>query len=137
MGNYGIKISKEGIPVEEAGLKDLILHSSYPLLKIKEIVSGSTSLTDSISGFEVDIYHNLGYIPKFFIISTHYDPFSDIEITSYQLMPLTMISAGGVIALFYTIEVDDEKITFSGATWGGDNDTHTINYRCFIYYDED
>lgn len=137
MDDYGVKISIPTVDVDVAELWELILHSSFPLLKIKDIVPGSTSLTDDGAGFNVVINHGLGYKPKFFILATHYDPFLNTLITTYQLMPITEMSAGGVIGQFYTTDVDNDDIFFDGATFGGDSSSHTINYICVIYYDEE
>ena len=136
--DYGVKISIPDVEVTEAGLNELILSSDYPLLKIVDIVSGSASLTDTGGGFDIQVYeHNLGYRPRFYLYATYYDPFLDTEITDYELMPLTMMSAGGVIGMFYIADADTTEIRFSGDTFGGDTDNHTIYYYCVIYYDED
>jgi hypothetical protein len=138
MSDYGVKISKPDIDVNEAELKDLILSSSYPLLKIVDIVEGSTSLTDGGSSFDIQIYqHDLGYKPRFYLWATYYDPFLDTEITDYELMPLTIMSSGGVIGMFYTTTVDNSEIRFQGDTFGGDASSHDIDYYCIIYYDEE
>lgn len=138
VNDYGIKIAKPGVNVLTASLKDLILDSSYPILKIYDIVSGSASLRDSGTGFDITVItHNLGYKPRFYLYSTYYDPFLNIEITNYELMSLTEMSSGGVIGMFYVIEPSTTKITFSGNTFGGDNGSHTIYYYCVVYYDEE
>lgn len=138
INDYGIKIAKPGVDVLTAGLADLILDSSYPILKIYDIVSGSTSLTDTGTGFDITVItHSLGYRPRFYLYATYYDPFSDIEITNYELMPLTEMSSGGVIGMFYVTDASTTEISFSGNTFGGDNSSHTIYYYCVIYYDEE
>jgi hypothetical protein len=136
--NYGVKISMPDVEVTEARLKELILSSDYPLLKIVDIVSGSASLTDTGGGFDIQVYeHNLGYRPRYYLWATYYDPFLDTMINDYELMPLTEMSSGGVIGMFYIADADNSEITFSGETFGGDNSNHTIYYYCIIYYDED
>ncbi len=134
----GIKISQLDVEVTEAELWELILHSDFPILKIKDIVAGSASLTDGGAGFDAQVIeHDLGYKPRFYLFATRYDPFLDTMITTYGLMPITEVSAGGVIGQFYNTFVDNTEIRFSGATFGGDSSSHTINYYCVIYYDED
>ena len=136
--DYGVKISILDVEVTEAGLNELILNSDYPLLKIVDIVEGSASLTDTGGGFDVTVFtHNLGYRPRFYLWSTYYDPFLDTMINNYELMPLTAMSSGGVIGMFYLADADNNEITFSGDTFGGDTGNHTIYYYCIIYYDED
>lgn len=136
--NYGVKISKPGVDVVNAGLKDLYFHSNNPLLKIYDIVSGSTSLTDGGAGFNVQVtQHSLGYEPKAELWAAYYDPFLNTEISEYELMPLTERSSGGVIGMFYTVSKDSSEIRFLGETYGGDSASHTINYYCVVYYDED
>ena len=138
VNDYGVKIAVEDVDVADAGLNELILHSSYPLLKIFDIVSGSASLTDTGDGFDITVAtHNLGYRPRFYLYATYYDPSSDVEITNYELMPFVAMSSGGVIGMFYITDADTTTISFSGNTFGGDSSSHTIYYYCVIYYDED
>lgn len=138
VNDYGVKISVLDVDVADAELNELILNSNFPLLKIFDIVSDSTSLTDTGAGFDITVAtHNLGYRPRYYLYATYYDPFSDVEITDYESMPLTVMSAGGVIGMFYVADADTSTISFSGETFGGDSSSHNIYYYCVIYYDED
>ncbi len=63
--NYGIKITQKGSDVKTAQLKDFIIHSDYPHLKVFK--KGEEEI--SLAGFsfpktvQKKIAHNLGYIP--------------------------------------------------------------------------
>lgn len=136
MSDYGIKISKPGKNVINAGLKDLLFHSKYPLLKLVKSGSGSITFTDGGAGFDGLIYtHNLGYAPMFFLFSQWYDPFLNTVKTEYRRMPLSERSAGGLISQKYTPLVNNTEFRYSGFTMGGDGASHTINFYWFLYYD--
>jgi len=136
MADYGIKISLPGKDVLSVGLKDLIFHSKYPMLKIKTSGSGSLSFTDGGAGFDVLLLtHSLGYKPMFYLLSTYYDSLSNAMVTSYERMPFRARSAGGVIQLNYFPSVSTTEFRYSGSTMGGDGASHTINYYWFLYYE--
>ncbi len=62
-GLFGIKVSKPGVDVKTANAKDLVLTSLLASLKIKQIGSGTLSITGGSGSTLVTIQHNLGYIP--------------------------------------------------------------------------
>ena len=134
--NYGLKVTLPGINVGSAGLKDLLFHSKYPLLKIQSKGSGSVNLTDGGAGFNIVVAtHNLGYQPLFFLFSTYYDSFSNAMVNNYRRMPLAVRSSGGLLREYYTPTVNTTQLLYSGSTAGGDGLTHTINYYYVIYYE--
>ena len=134
--DYGVKISLPGKEVLTAGLKDLIFHSKYPMLKMKAFGSGSLSFTDGGAGFDVLLLtHSLGYKPMFFLWSTYYDPFLNTLVTTYRRMPLRERSAGGVIQQRYHPSVTTTEFRYAGSTIGGDAASHTINYYWVLYYE--
>lgn len=134
--DYGIKISLPGVDVNSAGIKDLIFHSKYPMLKMKAFGSGSLSFTDGGAGFDVLLLtHSLGYNPMFFLWSTYYDAFANAMVTSYRRMPLRERSAGGVIQHRYHPSVSTTELRYAGSTTGGDGASHTINYYWVLYYE--
>ncbi len=72
MGDYGFRISKEGVDVKNGDDKDMVVTSKFPVLK--GFTSGITA-GDCASGSgdpwtegvvtTLPIYHGLGYIPMF------------------------------------------------------------------------
>ena len=68
MIDYGMKISKEGVDVFGADLKDQIMNSEHNSLKIWMVGHTDISVSE-FTGFggtgigDVDIAHNLGYAP--------------------------------------------------------------------------
>lgn len=59
MADYGIKVSEDGYDAKTAADLNLLLKSSFTLLKVKQ--SGTVSL----SGGAATITHSLGYVPQF------------------------------------------------------------------------
>lgn len=138
MSDYGFKISRPGISVRSAELKDLLFHSEYPLLKLKQ--SGSVSLTwtdDSGSSDSEDVAHNLGYKPRVLAYSQIYDPFADSFHSGYRVIPHYKQNTTGLIFMDFSYTTTTEKITFSCDTAGGDASQHTVNMYYFIFYDEE
>lgn len=131
MGNYGIKISEEGIDVLTAGYDELIFHSSYPLLKIK--TSGTGSITPSIGGTTTVtvITHSLGYAPMFDFYSQWYDPSSGVKQTTYRKNTISDQIAGGFN--LYTAYADTTKISFTVQANVGDGTS--LSYKYYVYYD--
>ena len=63
MGDYGFRISKNGVDVKTGDDKDMVMTSKYPVLKGS--LNGSGSVTVNVNGgpATVTIAHNLGYAP--------------------------------------------------------------------------
>lgn len=66
MGDYGIKLSKEGFDVFTASVKDQAFNSSYNNFKILSEGAINVSVPSS-GGAQHIITHNLGYTPAFVI----------------------------------------------------------------------
>lgn len=134
--DYGVKISLPGKDVKTVGIKDLIFHSKYPMLKFKVTGSGSLSFTDGGAGFDVLLFtHSLGYKPIFFLWSTYYDPFGNVMINDFERMPVSLNSAGGLIRMNYAPEVTTTEFRYKGSTTGGSGGSKTINYYWSLYYE--
>ena len=65
MGNFGLRISKDGVDVKTGADKDMIISSKYSLLKGS--LSGTTIGTaiNATTTTITIVSHNLGYIPMF------------------------------------------------------------------------
>lgn len=59
MGDYGMKVSKEGFDVKTCEDKDLVMSSSFNLLKTKSVLHNGGTIT-----------HDLGYVPIYLSCNT-------------------------------------------------------------------
>lgn len=131
MTNFGIKIAKPGFDVKTAGYKDLLFHSSYPLLKIK--ISGTGSITPTIGGSTiVTAYtHSLGYNPLFDFFTQWYDPSTGTKQTTYRRVSITDQIASGFN--LYVAYVDTTKLYFRIDANVGSG--VSLDYKYYLYYD--
>lgn len=130
----GLKIAKPGYDIATAGIENLILDTSHPLLKIKEIVSGSFDTTGDI----VINTHNLGYSPQFKIFSQvgDWDIWPGGIDTKFVECPVSRVksrSARGFPTSFYNYipYTDNTKLYLNVNASPGS----ALNYIAVIYYD--
>lgn len=64
MGDWGIKVSGNGVDVQTADIKDLALHSEHYGIKIASSGSTTFSVTSGAGGSKT-VAHGLSYIPGF------------------------------------------------------------------------
>lgn len=137
MSNYGAKISLPGSNFD-AGLKKLILHSSFPLLKIHSSGGGTLTYT---AGTSVDILvstHSLGYKPLFFFYSQYFDDFLDVFVFNFTFMPFVNSSSSFLIFNDYQPYVTTTELRYAIGTGGaGNGGTDDISYYWFIFHDEE
>ncbi len=75
MGDYGIKISKDGYDILTADIKDQIFNSSANSFKIALTGSASDTIPEYIPAdfgpinYTIEVTHNLGYIPGFLVFA--------------------------------------------------------------------
>lgn len=137
--DYGIKVSKPSVNVKSAGLKDLILHSSYPTLKIKASGSGSINYTnDSTAVDQLVVTHNLGYTPLFMFMTEWYSLDSATKQSTYISAP----HYDGVYAdlgLFasYRPYANTTQLRYKVQSYDGNGGSITLNYIYVVYYDPD
>lgn len=132
MGNYGIKIAEEGYDAKTAGLNNLVFHSEYPVLKIKE--SGATSITPIIDGalHTVTLHtHNLGYLPVFDCGFEYYNPTTSVKVSRYRYGS-RMDQGAGTFNVYFSY-VDSAKLYFRYSLAIGDGSALGIKY--ILYYD--
>jgi hypothetical protein len=137
MADYGFKISRPEVDVRTAELKDLLFHSEYPLLKLKQSGSVSLTFTDSGSADTATVSHNLGYEPRILVYSQIYDPFADDFYSGYRIIPHFKRNQSGIIYMEYSFENSTTQVTFRADTEGGDSSQHTVVMYYFIFYDEE
>lgn len=137
MADYGWKVSRAGVDVKSAGLKDLLFHSGYPMLKEKASGSGSFTMEINGAGADVLLYtHSLGYNPLFMVYARYYDVWSSAVTTNYYRMPIAGGSAGGVYYYNFTPYVNTTQLRFTcDALDGGSPADVTIYYYYFVWYE--
>lgn len=126
-------MSEPGIDVKTSGLKNLLFHSSYPLLKIK--LSGSGTVTPGVTGSDeiFDIYtHNLGYIPMFDFFIQWYDPSTGVKNSNYKRTTISDGLAGGFNNLYTAYTTTTQLKLALNLTLG---DGASLSYRYYLYYD--
>lgn len=130
---YGIKVSKPGVDVLTAGVKDLYLDTSYPILKVKASGTGSLSISDGGSDSDT-ITHNLGYIPKVLVYGEFYSVYSGAKSAYYRRYPISEFLSTYTSNFGYTIS--STQLTISGSFWDELAYSGTFNYFYYLFYDE-
>lgn len=127
MGDYGIRVSKEGVDVKTGDDKDMILTSKYPLMK--EALSGGGTVT-LVSGvqYTLTIAHSLGYIP--FMTAYIDDGFG-----KFSISPVWADSATETLSVYTKTDANYGYIIFYWENYvsGG---TKSLKYKYFIYLDK-
>jgi hypothetical protein len=131
----GIKVSKRGFDATTAGVGDLQLDTSYPLLKIKASGSGTLSISDGGSDSDT-IVHNLGYAPKAFVFGQTYSVNGGIKITNFTRYPALDAMASGTLYADFEFEVNSTQLIIKGAFFDESGNSETFDYFYYIYYDE-
>ena len=136
--NYGIKIAKPGFDAKTAGLNNLIFHSGYPFLKIKQTGRGSITYTNDTAGTDMLVtIHNLGYDPLFRFMTQWYDVDSGVKQDNYRNAPFIDSLAGGSVSFAARAYVDTVGLRFEVASFDGTGGSHTLQFFYAIYYDPD
>lgn len=130
---YGMKISKPGKDVLTAGIKDLILDTSYPLLKVKASGSGTLSVSDGIRDSDT-IAHNLGYAPHVLVFGQTYSVNGGTKDSNYRRLPYLEYVSTYYSDFGYT--VDNTNLVIHGDFWDESTNSDTFSYFYYIFYDE-
>lgn len=117
MGDYGIKISATGFDVKTTTDINLLLKSSFTLLKVA--VSGTATL---VSGEFPPIEHNLGYKPQFLVYGLTQYP-SDPDSISFMETSNPIFEFVGTFA-----SVDNTKLYIYA-------DSYVVSAYYFIFYE--
>jgi len=134
MGDFGIRVSQLGIDVNTAGTKDLLMDTSYPLLKVKLSGSGSLSISDGGSDSDT-ITHNLGYIPRILVYGQSYSLGVGKE-SKYSRYPYLET----LVQVYYSVfsySVNSTQLIISGEFFDESTNSDTFNYFYYIFYDEE
>jgi hypothetical protein len=135
----GLKISKPGVNVEKAELKDLDFHSDYPLLKIAKTEQGIKNVT--VTGVEgqasasTTVTHNLGYVPRVMVLASIEGGFINNNIDNYFKIPYRVVSSGGMFGdiVTYTLNSTGLTINVSGYGW---TVGARFGYAVYIFYED-
>lgn len=130
---YGIKVSKTGENVFTTGVENLLIDTTYPLLKVKASGTGSLSVTDGSSDSDT-ITHNLGYIPKVLVYGEFYSVYSSAKSAYYRRYNISEFLSTYYTNFKYTIS--STELIISGAFWDETSNSGTFNYFYYLFYDE-
>lgn len=123
-----IKISKEGVPVQTAEDKDLIFNGDYPLFKIHK--QGNGSVTTTGGSATIDITHDVGKIPMYFVWMEEIDA-STAKTGKYVPLPFSWPGFAGLWG-WYIVIPDNTKIRIQLDTL---STAVTLKYYYFIFED--
>ena len=134
--SFGIKVSKPNTNVFTVGTDDLLVDTTYPLLKVKQ--SGSGSLTVSDGGEENTdvITHSLGYVPRVLIYGQYYDVGTGLKISNYVRYPMHTQVVGAYNS-YFDFTIDDTSLTIRGYLFDETTYSGTFDYFYYIFYDEE
>lgn len=131
MGNYGIRISKDGKDVKTCDDKDTVITSKYT--NLKGVISGSGNKSVSDGGFEtITIAHNLGYVP--FVQAFLNPPASDDFLNNYYPLPLWV--DGIADHIYSNVYADNSNVYIEIEQWNDYAETRNYKYKYFIYIDK-
>jgi len=130
MGNYGIKVTKEGASVASTDVRDYIIHSKYKNLKSKVLATDTIVLTAGQLTATKNIAHGLGYAP-FFFVAAEMNPDKWYNLHAIQTIP---IDSDPTYAYAISAYSDGTNLTISlmsGKTFAS-NQTFNISYYIII-----
>lgn len=131
--NHVLKISKKGFDVKTAKDNQLLFNSDYPMLKIAKQGHGAVTCTVANPVQTVEIYHNLGYIPMYFVVAEVVD-------ASYNLLPFTQLPYVLYLGLGQYVGIralpDEAKITLEfDLVTGFIPGDKTLRYIYYVFED--
>jgi len=135
MGDYGIKIAKSGYNYID-GDRRLIYNSKYPLLKIKDVGSGTLTLS-SHAGSKTVYTHSLGYTPMFYLWISYLDTSSGSEVNKYRMCSWSEYLGVQVSSYYdaWTTTTTLELSVYTGGYLYGGSPTATLDYIYVVFYD--
>jgi len=132
MGDYGIRISKEGNDVKTCADKDCVITSKYPTLK--GTLSGLGSISGLASGGStvITINHSLGYIP---FVKALLNPTNSIDFGNvYYQLPIWIDDVED--HLYSRVYATATQIKIYVEQWNAHGNTRNYNYKYFIFIDK-
>lgn len=131
---FGIKICRKNVSVEDAEVKDLLIDTSYPLLKVKMAGSGTLSVSDG-SGDVDTITHNLGYVPRVLVYGQTYDISTGLVNSGYTSYPFFEGFGGPILSWSY-YSVSTTQLKIYGDFYDESGNSANLGYFYYIFYEE-
>lgn len=130
---YGTRISKPTKDVLTCGVRDLLLDTSYPLLKVKASGVGTLSASSGVGDTDT-ITHSLGYIPRVLV----YGQIHDIGVgkSNYYCKYPYIRQQVGVLNSNFTYEITTTQLKITGGFDDSGYGTETFDYFYYLFYDE-
>jgi hypothetical protein len=130
MGDYGIKIAKDGYGITD-GDNRLILNTKYPFLKMMAAGVGQLTCTSGVGN--VTIYtHNLGYKPMFYVYTYSVNVNDGSFVEAFRLCSWRDYYGLGIWAKYYAYVTTTTLVLDINTAWGA---TETLNYAWVVFYD--
>ncbi len=131
MSDYGIKIASPGYDINDPSIGNYLFHSTYPLLKIQGIYTGSGAFTNGVESLIATIPHNLGYTPMFDVLVG----FNSTNTTPTNWYPLSYYVNYPTLGQLEYVKcyTDNTNLYFYYYSSGGGNGYGF--YKAVIYYD--
>lgn len=139
MSDFGLKWAKGNTDVSSADIKNLLMHSSYPMLKFQDIGTGTITYThDGAETDELVVTHDLTYEPLFILLTQWFDIDSDTKKTDYRKAPFIDTLSGGSIYFDSRPYVNTTQLRYSVNSFtGSGTESVSLKYVYAIYYDPD
>lgn len=132
---YGIKISKTGKDATKVGPKDLILDTSYPLLKIKQYGTGTLDIADGGSD-NVTITHDLGYVPKVLVFGQTYSLNNATKESGYKQYSYAEEQVSFSLYSLFVYNNSSTQLSVTGGFYDGSAYSGSFDFYYYIFYDE-
>lgn len=135
--DYGIKIAKTGFPVKEAGLNELIYHSSHPLLKIYGIFKATVVYTKDAAGLDILLLtHDFEYAPIIRCIAQWWNVNTSTKETSFRPTPIKDSLASGSVNFTFRPYANDTQIRLNVGSFDGSGVANvSLDFILAVYYD--
>src|SRR3990167_829878 len=119
MGDYGLKVSKDGYEVTTATDIQTVYSSEFNNFKVSSAGTTTLILTGAAQN-SVDVTHSLGYVPAAMAIV--------IDGSKLRRLPCALTDGTTGFDLY----IDSSKIRIYGEDSGGVGGTYTIKYYIFL-----
>jgi len=134
--NHGVKVAKHGHNVKTASIGDLIFTSSFPVLKIKHMGTGSVTVPNGGTAPDDLVYtHSLGYIPKFAFLIQWYDLNLPGKQSDYRTAPFIDTELDGSNYFSADPYASTTELRISASLFDGLGGSVSLSYMYAIYYD--
>lgn len=132
--NHVVKISKKGFDVKTAKDDELLFNSNYPMLKIHSQGAGALTCTVDEPIASIEIPHDLGIIPMYFVLAEVVDINYEIQPNFVQLPYIAYLGLGFSIAQRVFPNEANLRIEFDLVESFIFGDT-TLRYMYYIFED--